>query len=114
MVENNLTNEEEIILSEFKRLVKEVGLQHEFVYGNQYRDYRTLCFYKNKNVWESFIADHGQKFNSSKFDSLYELCLKMINSMDKVRADYCLKHFSINVEKKLNEYKSTQKVKIKK
>ena len=99
MDQSNLTNEEEIILNEFSSLLKKVGLQHEFVYGNDC-DRKGLCFDKKDDKWELFITNHGQKFECSKFDSLYDLCLKMINSMDKVRTDYCLKTFPITVEKR--------------
>ena len=66
---DELTNEEQIIFSIFKKLLGDVGRMHSFAFDKINRK-GGFCVYKDNNKWVSYIYDRDQISGYREYDSL--------------------------------------------
>ena len=96
---DELTSEEEIMLSIFKQLLNKRVLLNEFYFFKRRSDgVGGFCIYKENEKWISYIYERGQKYGYSEYSDLYSLCMHTFESLDKESTDYCKKEFPILVD----------------
>jgi hypothetical protein len=96
---DELTNEEQIILSIFKMLIGERGLTNEFYFFSEKSGgCGGFCIYKKDGKWISYIYERGEKSGYREYDDLYSLCMDTFGSLDKKSTDYCIEAFPKLVE----------------
>ena len=93
---DELTDEEQILLVIFKKLMAKRGLLHEFYF-----------FVRRSGGLGGFcIYERGEKCGYREYNDLFSLCMDIFEALDKESTDYCMKEFPLLVDEFLNSQRN--------
>ena len=105
---DELSDREQIILTEYMNLMKEIGYYHMFRFLKKGRGEGVFCIYKNDDIWESCIYERGECSGIRKYYDLYYLLLDSFETFEKSKTDYCKEVFPERVEEALKNNHKTR------
>ena len=104
---DELSEREQIILTEYINLMKEIGYYHMFSFLKKEGQHDvSWCIYKENDIWISCVYERGITFGFRKYYDLYNLLLDTFEGFEKKMEDYCKEVFPERVQLHFNNHKT--------
>ena len=109
-----LTDEENVIMSIFTKLLKETNhlSRNVIIFPSNIQEGKMIID-KSDYKWIFYIYERGKVFGYKEYDNLYSLCIDVFKSLDKDSTDYCMDVFVPLVEDLMNnEFNQKKMIKL--